>query len=90
MLTLAENKCDLKEEGEGVSEEDAASYAKSIDATLFLTSAKTGQGVEELFEFIAKKRLEMELEAIRMGREKEASQGVQLDATATKAKGGCC
>lgn len=47
-LALVGNKCDKLEE-EKVSEEEARNYAKEIGATYMLTSAKTGQGVDDLF-----------------------------------------
>ena len=49
VLAVVGNKCDLYESDSLADEEQAKSFAKEIKATFFLTSAKTGDGVEKLF-----------------------------------------
>ena len=44
-------------EQEEVSEEEAKEYAKSINAIFMLTSAKTGDNVDVLFETLTRKYL---------------------------------
>jgi len=55
LIVLAANKADLRLTlGENcVSAERGAAFAKSLNAAIFETSAKTGKGVEDLFEHIA-------------------------------------
>lgn len=53
VLVLAGNKADL-ERNRQVPQEEAESYASSIGATLFSTSAKANKGVEPAFTAIAK------------------------------------
>ncbi len=47
------NKIDEREEGEGVSLEEGRDFAKIYDAECVEVSAKTGEGVEEMFELVA-------------------------------------
>ena len=49
VLAVVGNKCDLYESDCLADEEQAKSFAKEINATFLLTSAKTGDGVEKLF-----------------------------------------
>merc|ERR1719445_1856455 len=60
IMVLAGNKSDLKEDS-GESNENAEAYSKSIDAQLFETSAKTGQGVEDLFKHVVKSLVRQEI-----------------------------
>ena len=48
LIAIACNKCDLSSRRQ-VSMEQAQDFASSLGAMLFETSAKTNQGVEELF-----------------------------------------
>jgi Ras-related protein Rab-21 len=48
LIAIACNKCDLSSRRQ-VSVEQAQDFASSLGAMLFETSAKTNQGVEELF-----------------------------------------
>lgn len=56
MLAIAANKCDLEAERK-VPVETIGSYAQEIGAKVFNTSAKTGLGLERVFEDIAKRIL---------------------------------
>lgn len=53
VLVLAANKADL-ERNRQVTQEEAETYAGSIGAQLFSTSAKANKGVEPAFTAIAK------------------------------------
>ena len=52
-IVIAGNKCDREQE-RNISREEAQEYARSIGATHISTSAKTGKGVDELYNTIAK------------------------------------
>jgi len=68
VLVLAANKCDLRSVSPDtcVSLEKAQAYARTIGATVFETSAKTGRGVEELFDHVAKNLLKNEIAKRKM------------------------
>jgi hypothetical protein len=57
LIAVACNKCDLSSRRE-VSMEQAQDFANSLGATLFETSAKSNQGVEELFLDLSAKLLQ--------------------------------
>ena len=57
IIGIAGNKSDRYEE-EAVSEKEAREFAKSIGAVFGLTSAQNNQGINELFQDIAKKFLD--------------------------------
>lgn len=57
LIAVACNKCDLSSRRE-VSMEQAQDFAASLGAMLFETSAKTNQGVEELFLDLSAKLLQ--------------------------------
>ena len=50
ILAVVGNKCDLYEKDHLADEAKAKAFAKEIKATFMLTSAKTGDGIEKLFE----------------------------------------
>ncbi len=52
-LLFVGNKVDERAEGEGVSLEEGRDFAKMYDAECIEVSAKTGQGIEEMFELVA-------------------------------------
>ena len=56
IIIIAENKSDLYEH-EAVDEDEVRKYCKNIDAIYQLTSAQTGEGVNELFNKIGKELL---------------------------------
>jgi len=61
-IVLAANKCDLRSiTPDSVSPEKANAYARTIGATVFETSAKTGKGIEDLFEHVATNLLKNEI-----------------------------
>ena len=53
ILSLVGNKIDKYEEEEEVTEEEASSFAKEIDAKFFLVSANTGDGINHMFRTLA-------------------------------------
>jgi len=57
ILCIAGNKTDL-EKNRTVPEQDAIQYADSVGAFHFQTSAKLNQGIEEMFNNLAKRMLE--------------------------------
>ena len=56
ILAVVGNKCDLYEE-ESADEQQAKDFAKEINAIFMLTSAKTGDGIEKLFDTLTDKYL---------------------------------
>jgi len=55
-LVIAANKADLSKQ-QVVSDADAEAYAKSVNASIFKTSAKSGKGVEASFLELTKRLL---------------------------------
>ena len=60
ILAVVGNKCDLYESECLADENEAKEFAKEIGAVFMLTSAKTGDGIEKLFDIIVDKYLEQE------------------------------
>ncbi len=60
-LIFVGNKIDEREEGSGISLEDAREFASQYNAPCVEVSAKTGEGVEELFQVVTKGLLEKHL-----------------------------
>ena len=50
VLAVVGNKCDLYESDNLADEEQAKAFAKEINGTFMLTSAKTGDGIDKLFD----------------------------------------
>ncbi len=57
VLAVVGNKSDLYENGELADEEQAKNFAKEINATFMLTSAKNGDGINKLFKILTEKLL---------------------------------
>uniref|UniRef100_A0A0A9FQZ8 Ras-related protein Rab-21 n=1 Tax=Arundo donax TaxID=35708 RepID=A0A0A9FQZ8_ARUDO len=57
VMAIAANKSDLVR-SKNIDTQDAVSYAESIGASLFVTSAKTGTGIDDVFSDISKRLLE--------------------------------
>jgi len=55
VLAVIGNKSDLYESEELADEQQAKDFAKEINATFMLTSAKTGDGIEKLFDVLTDK-----------------------------------
>lgn len=60
-IVFVGNKIDSRINGSGVSLEEASEFASKYDAPCVEVSAKTGQGVSEMFELVARKLLESNL-----------------------------
>ncbi len=54
-LVLVGNKIDERDEGEGVSPEMGRSRAQELSAPYFEVSAKTGEHVDEMFNYVARR-----------------------------------
>ena len=57
VLAVVGNKNDLYERDDVVSDEEAKAFAKEINAIFMLTSAKSGDGIEKLFDILTDKIL---------------------------------
>lgn len=55
-IAIVGNKCDL-ENNRQVSDEAVGKYAKKVGAEHYLTSAKAGKGVQEVFNALAKSNI---------------------------------
>lgn len=91
ILAIVGNKADLFVDEE-VKEKEARDYAKEINAEFFLTSAKSGDGIDNMFEklvnlFIEKKMPEL-LEQIKK-EEKEKKQKIKIKNKKDKKKKWC-
>jgi small GTP-binding protein len=53
-IIIVGNKIDERVEGEGVTQEQVTEYASKYNAIVFEVSAKTGEGVSDLFEAVAR------------------------------------
>ena len=65
VLALVGNKQDLFENDELVDKEEAQKYATEINATFYEVSAKTGEGIDKLFEELVTKYLQPEFKEKR-------------------------
>ena len=88
VLAVVGNKSDLYE-SEVVAEEQAKAFAKEINATFMLTSAKNGDGIEKLFNVLTDKILSDPKFAEIL---KEKGDNIVLDKNKDKGnkKGKCC
>jgi small GTP-binding protein len=55
VLALAGNKCDIDDARKQVTMQDSSELAKSLNSVFYETSAKSGQGVNELFMELIKR-----------------------------------
>lgn len=91
VMVLAANKTDLKTADKSILER-ATNYAKSINAELFETSAKSGKGIEDLFGYVAKQLLQAEKQRQREAEEANKLRKIKLSGRRStgERKGGCC
>ena len=93
VLALVGNKSDCYEKEE-VPEDMAKEYAKEIKATFMLTSAKTGDNIEILFETLTRKYLgpEFTQKVVEMQKDKGEATKVTVENAKEdkKKKKGCC
>jgi small GTP-binding protein len=80
-IFVAANKWDLKVRAE-VSESDMTNWSSTSDFKIVKTSAKTGEGVTELFKMVAE-------EIFKRGCVSKPAQKMKLDAARQKNEG-CC
>ena len=95
VLGVVGNKSDLYENDELADEEKAKGFAKEIGATFMLTSAKTGDGIEKLFDILTDKYLSPEFnpkveEMTRMRGETQTLKHSSHNNNDDKKKKGCC
>mmetsp|Transcript_1592 Transcript_1592/g.1967 ORF Transcript_1592/g.1967 Transcript_1592/m.1967 type:complete len:202 (+) Transcript_1592:110-715(+) len=84
IFVLAGNKCDMREQtSEAISR--AKKKAEVLGAKLFQTSARTGKGIEELFDYVARNLLNM---ALQSGTHKRTD--TVIPGKGTNKQGGCC
>ena len=86
-ITIVGNKSDL-EAGRRVSREEAVRYARSMGATHYDTSAKSGRGVAEMFEALGRAAL-LKARASREGTSGTKSRGVTISHAENKKKEDC-
>lgn len=75
VMVIASNKSDMRDiDPTGcVPVSEAQAFSKEIGATLFQTSAKTGDGLEDMFMHVATTLLKKEEEAIKNGQARATS-----------------
>ena len=80
VLAIVGNKSDLYENDNLADESMAKDYAKEIGASFMLTSAKTGDGIEKLFDILTTKFLSPEFNSKyeEMTGDKEVSKNVKI------------
>jgi len=87
ILTIAANKCDMVSDGSNtVSFDEAQKYAKSINASIYETSAKTGKGIDALFANLVQQLFDNYLAS------EKSDEGIvdSVDLNKRDGKGGCC
>ena len=93
IIAVVGNKSD-DFENEKVKEETAREYADQINAAYFLTSAKTGDGINGLFESVIKSYLEPQFETkIKEMKDEKGEKGIEInteDIKHSKKKKKCC
>ena len=92
ILAVVGNKIDLYEKGHLADEAKAKAFAKEIKATFMLTSAKSGDGIEKLFETLTDIYLgpDFSKKAIEMISRRGTSFYVNSKKTNKKNKKKCC
>ena len=93
VLAVVGNKCDLYESDNLANEEQAKAFAKEINATFMLTSAKNGDGIEKLFSDLTDIYLgpEFSEKAKELKRNRGKSFSVSNQQQQQKSeKSGCC
>jgi len=90
-LAIVGNKIDL-EKSRAVDAEEALSYAKSVGAKHYTTSAKLNQGLNELFLDLTKRMLEAAGDSVTELPKQKKDDNVLVDFEKTQQKNGegCC
>ena len=92
VLAVVGNKCDLFE-NETANEEQAKAFAKEINASFMLTSAKNGDGIDKLFDTLTDKFLSPEFNPKYQEMMRERGETKALKSKSTndeKKKRNCC
>ncbi len=85
IIAISGNKCDLKRD---VEEEVVNEYAEQEHVKHFYSSAKTGEGLEEIFQYVTKEIVNTFLQSTPS---KENKKKLILSSTQGKTKErGCC
>ncbi len=85
VISIAGNKCDLKRDME---EAGVLEYTQQENVRHFYTSAKTGEGLDEIFQYVTKEIVQT---MASTGSTKENKKKLILSSTPTKTKEkGCC
>ena len=88
---LVGNKVDLADEGSQVDKEFAENYRKNKGfQSLYEVSAKTGAGVKEMFDDIAKRLVQSKKQATVQSRNAFAVHHAANEKVAQKSNSGCC
>eukprot|EP00301_Raphidiophrys_heterophryoidea_P003883 c11734_g1_i2.p1 GENE.c11734_g1_i2~~c11734_g1_i2.p1 ORF type:complete len:199 (-),score=56.91 c11734_g1_i2:129-725(-) len=88
LLCIAGNKCDMLNK-RLVTVEQAQEYSQQVGATYFETSAKLNRGVQEVFEHLAKKLIEVKPPVSRASRRNNI-QIIEDSNTAANSKNCSC
>ena len=88
VVAVLGNKTDLFIK-EDVSEEEARKYADEIKALFELTSAKTGDGIEEIFDELVEKYFELEIPKMVEQNKKKEDNNIKLNKDINKRKIKC-
>ena len=93
VLAIAANKCDMLP-NQNLRDvpviREAAEYAQSIKASLWATSAKTAQGLEEMFVTVAKQLLKVKLRNDELNGEMRKDTVNLNEPLERQQQGGCC
>lgn len=82
-MALVGNKCDLPQEKRKVTKEEGEKLAVELGMTFFETSAKTGVGVNEGYNYLIE-------EMIENGKKIIEQKNTKLDKKKERKKDGCC
>ena len=91
LLAIAGNKCDLKIFD--VDKNEVLEYANKVNAKHFYTSAKTGEGLEEIFEYITREIAAAQKGGISTEKGQGRSKKLLLEKSQSKIQnegGKCC
>ena len=87
VLAIAGNKCDLKKFD--VDKDEAQQYAEAENAKLFYTSAKTGEGLNEIFLYITKE-IASQQKLANLSNKESKNKKLVISQTKKVENSGCC
>lgn len=88
-IVIAGNKSDLESERR-ITEAEAVNYAESVGAKHFSTSAKTGQGVKDMFDELAKQVMKTLAASSAPTSKGRGAQLLTSPQSKSKSKSSCC